>query len=81
MKDIIGSRRPPKPKKDKKGKKKVSLTKAPSSGRGPSPTGVTFREPIVDVSTGDSEARGFKALGKRSAEDALPPSPKACQSL
>lgn len=78
MKDIIGARHPLKQKKDKKGKRRVSSTKAPSSTPVSRPTGISFPDPIVDTTAGDSKANRPKDKGKGWAEDPLsPPSKRA----
>lgn len=55
MKDIIGSQRLVKPKKDNEGKKKVSSTKAPPHPPGSCPASATFCEPAVDVFVGSDD--------------------------
>lgn len=68
MKDIIGAWRPPKAKKDKKGKKMTSSTGKPSPAPCSRPTGVTFRDPIMDTPAGDARTLNPKDKGKGPAD-------------
>lgn len=69
----MGSRRPPKLKETEK---KTSSSKALASAPVPRPTGVVFREPLIDVPVTDPEVGASKDLGNRPTEGTLPPSLK-----